>query len=478
MAGICSMVMALPSAGADVGSLVPNPPAWVTRDGGLTSGGLALGVSPNGGRVYVTGWNDSGGLGDYATAAYDARSGNRLWAAGYDGPAGSVDVAKSLSQSPDASRVYVTGYSVGIGLDYATVAYDALTGTKLWVARFNGTANENDDARVVSASPDGTHVFVTGLSRGTTTYYDYVTIAYDAQTGAPLWTARYAGPAGSDDRATALAVSPDGSRVYVTGESGSSFSDYVTVAYDGLTGSQLWVADHNGPGNGFDTPTAILVDSAGNRVFVTGVDQGGVYGANATYYDYATVAYDALSGSELWVARYNSPLGTADGLLPVDGALAIAQNPKAGLVYVTGFSKDVYPNNAAATLAYDVGTGKLVWEARYKGPGGSFASALAVSPDGTQVYVTGASRSQATDEDYATLAYDAFHGTQLWVTLYNGPANGLDRASAVVVSPNGSEVFVTGYSAGGINPYSVAATVAYCAIPLQFQVVGCLPTHP
>lgn len=72
------------------------------------------------------------------------------------------------------------------------------------------------------------------LALGLGTDYDYATVAYDAVTGAELWVARFDGPASGDDRATALGVSPDGSTVYVAGTSegdGTSY-DIATVAYD------------------------------------------------------------------------------------------------------------------------------------------------------------------------------------------------------------------------------------------------------
>jgi hypothetical protein len=55
-----------------------------------------------------------------------------------------------------------------------------------------------------------------------------------------------------------MGVSPDGSTVYVSGESedGSSGSDYATIAYDASTGSKLWTKRYNGPRNGYDFASA------------------------------------------------------------------------------------------------------------------------------------------------------------------------------------------------------------------------------
>ncbi len=69
--------------------------------------------------------------------------------------------------------------------------------------------------------------------------------------GAQLWVARYDGRY-RYDAATAMAVSPGGRRVFVTGQSAgrTTGSDYATVAYSAATGRQLWVRRYNGSGNG------------------------------------------------------------------------------------------------------------------------------------------------------------------------------------------------------------------------------------
>jgi outer membrane protein assembly factor BamB len=120
-----------------------------------------------------------------------------------------------------------TGFS-----DYATVAYSASTGTQLWVMRYSGPGNGWDTAYALGVSPDGSTVLVTGSSAGSTGSSDYATVAYDASTGTQLWVMRY-DPGNRIDTATALGVSADGSMVFVTGSSTGStgFSDYATMAY-------------------------------------------------------------------------------------------------------------------------------------------------------------------------------------------------------------------------------------------------------
>jgi DNA-binding beta-propeller fold protein YncE len=55
-----------------------------------------------------------------------------------------------------------------------------------------------------------------------------------AAPGHRLWAARYDGPAGGSDSGQSVAVSPDGTKVFVTGASDQDLSandDFATVAY-------------------------------------------------------------------------------------------------------------------------------------------------------------------------------------------------------------------------------------------------------
>ena len=232
----------------------------------------------------------------------------RLWKAGYDGPGNNTDGATALGVSLDGERLFVTGYSVDptTSYDYATVAYDAATGRQRWVARYNPAAN--DLANALAVSPDGATVIVTGQSFHQSSRYDYATVAYDAASGKRRWVARYNGPGNGDDVAYALGVSPDGARVFVTGYSSASngSKDYATVAYDADSGKRRWVARYNRPGDGDDVAYALGVSPDGARVSVTG------YGSASTL-DYATVAYGAKTGMRRWTARYKGSGNGDDG---------------------------------------------------------------------------------------------------------------------------------------------------------------------
>jgi hypothetical protein len=236
---------------------------------------IALAVDGNG-NVFVTGYSDPG---DQVTIKYSGE-GVPLWTNHY-GQAYPTAIAVDSS-----GNVFVTG-GTGVGTlnDYATVAYSN-SGEPLWTNRYNGPANHYDLALAIAVDRRG-NIFVTGLSPSAIGANDYATIAY-SNSGVPLWTNRYNGPANSEDSAKAIAVDSNGN-VFVTGHSYNGqdrvSSDYVTIAYSSV-GVPLWTNRYNGPAKGEDAAEAIAVDSSGN-VFVTG------HSWNGTNYDYVTIEYSS-----------------------------------------------------------------------------------------------------------------------------------------------------------------------------------------
>jgi hypothetical protein len=108
------------------------------------------------------------------------------------------------------------------------VAYSD-TGVPLWTNYYNGPANGDDFPHAIAVDDTGT-VFVTGYSRGAGTSNDYATVAYSGA-GMPLWTNRLNGAANNDDRAVAIGVDRAGN-VFVTGYSWASGGhDFATIKY-------------------------------------------------------------------------------------------------------------------------------------------------------------------------------------------------------------------------------------------------------
>ena len=449
--------LAAPMGGAEAATTAGGMQLWVSRYQGPWPGvdtGEDVAVSSDGARVFVTGYSaGASGDPDWATLAYDGATGATLWAARFNGQADDIDAATALAISPDDSLVFVTGHTEtqDTGQDYLTMAYDAASGGVRWVKRYNGTGSLYQVPSTIAVSPDGTKLFVTGYSIGSNDS-NYATLAYDSTTGTPLWARHYDGPGHGPDQPYGLGVSPDGSTVFVTGLSDfgpGERGDFVTLGYDVATGRRDWISRYDGPASGDDFAYSLAVMPDGSSVFVTGTSQDA-----SGLTDYGTVAINAKRGAPFWVRRFDGSAGLTD--YPT----TVGISPDGLLVFVTGFSTVVDGTYDVVTLAYDATTGSTVWARRFNGPanGSDLPEDLAVSLDGSAVYVAGVTDVAGGDHDYLTLCYDAVTGEPLGVRRYDGPGDSADRALAVAVSDQ--DVYVTGYSTGGDADLDYA-TVAY-----------------
>jgi len=106
------------------------------------------------------------------------------------------------------------------------------------------------------------------------------------------------------------------------------------------------------------------------------------------------------------------------------------------------------------------GTPQTAWVSIYDGPANDEDAATAIGIDESgNVYVTGRSIGTSyPDFDYVTIKYNSA-GQQLWVARYDGPGNYADRATAIALDGMGN-VYVTGesFNANGNTDY---ATIKY-----------------
>src|SRR5215472_1839085 len=375
---------------------------WVARFYGLGhSQPLSNALSPDGSELFVVGYSESAGFavpGHLVIVAYNAGTGAMLWV---QHPFNRNSVATSAAVSPDGSTLYVTGVVAnrsGTGGYVATFAYDAATGTRRWQASYRGSLPSNT-TQAVAASPDGREVFVVGPVKDASGSPFIVTLAYGAATGAALWTRIVKGTTGERN----LAVSPDGSAVFVagtvTGSAGGS--SFMTVAYRAATGARLWQQSYQGP-RSTSAANALTVGPDGRDVFVTGSSTDG--GSGPVLVDYATVGYDAASGSQLWARSYQPSSVISQNK---DGAVAAGVSTDGSLVFVTGTTPGFRSDSVNfTTIAAETSPGAASWIARYRGRRDfGKATDIAVSPAGQAVFVTGFVGVHDGCCDFGTVAY-------------------------------------------------------------------------
>ena len=187
----------------------------------------------------------------WTTIAYDLETGGRRWLRHRGNPE-YQNKANAIGASPDGETIYVTGFENdellfdGVG-DAVTVAYDTDTGQERWVA--NEALPAIDDAAAFNMTATNDTVYVTGAVHYTPTEVprvDALIVAYDAATGTRDWIARHnrfesqrAGLGGYDGGHW-VGLTPDGSRVILGGdaanilrlESSADHRDFAVVAYD------------------------------------------------------------------------------------------------------------------------------------------------------------------------------------------------------------------------------------------------------
>jgi DNA-binding beta-propeller fold protein YncE len=378
-----------------------------------------------------------------ATSSASVPGGTQLWVSKYRGN-DQQNYGQAVAASPDGASVYVTGVT-GVA-HFSTVAYNAATGATRWAAAFYGRGYSQPSA--IAVSPDSSKVFVTGFTSFPNACCpdQFVTVAYGAATGARLWVARTFNVVHVGSLATAIAVSPDGSSVFVAGEAGRN---PVVVAYNSATGAQRWVSRYQVPRGGITGSEGVAVSPDGSEVFLTGPFRAPPGGPR-----FATVAYNAATGAQLWAQTINGTTYSRD----------VAASPDGSAVVVSGMVTKISGGSVFTTTAYAPATGTLLWTHRFHGPGpDSVAVAVAASPDGRDVFVTGNSTAVSGVVDFTTVGYTTTSGAQLWARSYEPPAGGNvpGGGEAAGVSPDGTSVYITGGTSGTVPGSMNYVTIAY-----------------
>lgn len=358
-------------------------------------------VTPDGDRLLATIYDP----GSSSIVAIDAATGDPLWTV----ERSFIHVDAALD--PDASTVYFAGTDADSDADTASiqvVAIDVAT----------GDVASTLVHRVPDADPhDG------GISPS----FAYPRVAVDGD--GVYATARMAEKGGATIGPVRSPVSPPSVPGHVNGLGlVGNATDYnvAVVGFEKATGDLAWSYVYRNASN--DTPTDVEAD--GDRVHVTGYTF-----QNLSGFDYLTITLDAATGVEQWNDTYDGPARQQDASMTIGDPIAVDGDR----VYVTGGSTGAGMD--VATVAYDAATGDRDWVSRLDLGPWDRAHSLHVGPDG-DVHATGWTLGPRS-YDYLSLTHDADDGTVDHVRRWDGDA-GVDQAFAGTISPDGTQLVLTG----------------------------------
>lgn len=323
----------------------------------------ATAVAVSGKRVFVVGRGEGfTGDRDFLVRSYDARTGVLLWDDVFD-PSGAPTQGSQQAVAARGRTVVVAGRFFTPRYEVLVVrAYDARTGAVLWTNTFDPPG---EYAEVAAVAVAGRFVVVAGASEDAiTSEDDFLVRAIDRKDGTTRWTDVVGGTHGGDDGATALVLTK--SKAFVAGwlddgppEAGGSGNDLLVRAYDLSSGALLWEdLTDEAPGS----ERAWSVALAGGRLLVAGsasdFDEGN---------DLPLVrCYDARRGSLLW-----DDAGTEGSVFEEAQSVAVS----AEIAVVAGSVREADDPVETLVRGYSIRTGALAFEDRSEGAESGHAAA-------------------------------------------------------------------------------------------------------
>jgi len=357
-----------------------------------------------------------------------------------DGEAGveGLDLVRWVAVSPDGRHVYTAGEQ-----DNAVGVFerDSLSGRLTFVTAYIDGQDGIDGlagACWLTLSPDGAHVYVSGLTEGTVAVFER-----DATTGElTLVEVQRDGVDGVDGIAGAreAAVSPDGAHLYVAGLEDNAVAVFER---DPSTGALSFVElerDQVGGVTGLLSVRSVAVSPDGAHVYASGYDDIAV----------AVFERDPATGALTFVeAKQNGE----DGVEGLVGVAHMTLSPDGRNVYAGGWL-----TGSVVVFVRDVVTGKLTYlEKQTNGIDGvtdlAFPAAIAVSPDGVQVYV-----AALNGDAIVVFARAADSGA---LTFLEAQTEGIgdemsgDELVAVAVSPDAAHVYAAVQADDSLSVFAV-----------------------
>jgi hypothetical protein len=335
------------------------------------------------------------------------------------------DEGSGVATAPDNS-VYVTGTTDSFGagdLDAFLLKYDA-TGALQWERTF-GTAPSDSSSladefgRAVAVSPDGLAIYISGQFGNGSLF-----LARFDPDGNLEWQRTW-----GDNGSIATGVAATSTDVYVTGSTDpiDRQRDAILLKFS-ADGTLQWNIAWGG--EGFDNAHDVAV----------GTD--GVYFAGDTSPNAAFVAKVDSNGTVLWARQWEAL--DRDGFPGLTSAFGMGTTADGGVV-ITGNASDISTLKNIILVKYS-STGTLVWQ-KIGGPGFGGGNDVAEAADGS-LFVTGGIVASTKDPDvlggFAFVAEFGADGRKKKASTWGGSPNDSAQGEGIAISANGT-IAVAGF---------------------------------
>jgi len=236
-------------------------------------------------------------------------------------------------------------------------------------------------------------------------------------------------------------VSPDGKNVYVASELDNSVAAFIRDTTTGLLTYIQILKDGSGGVDGLSAAMDIAISNDGKSIYVTGRADDAV----------AVFARDLTTGSLSFIEMHKDGVEGVDGLNDPWGGICIS--PDDEFLYVTGAS-----DNAIAVFSRNTTTGALSFiEKIADGAAGvtnfSFPQDVIISPDGQFLFAAAQSSDAVAVFSRNTISGELTYNMS--VADGTGSIDGLDGASELAISGNGTNLYVHGRLENAIAVFTI-----------------------
>ena len=352
---------------------------------------------------------------------------------GESGSAG-LESTRQATVSPDGRHVYAVGaHSDAVSVLSRNPTTGALTVVEVLKDGVDGV-DGLDAAESVAISPDGSHVYVAGLSDDAVAVF-----SRNPTTGALSFVEVHKdGVDGVDGLrwAHSVTVSPDGRHLYAA----AAIDNAVAVfSRNSTTGTLTFVEVHKDGVDGvdgLDGARSVAVSPDGKHLYT------------AAEFDNAVAVFsrDSTTGALTLVEVLKDGVGDIDGLF----------NPKS--VTVSPDGRHFYSASVSAVAAFsrDSTTGALTFVEDHRDiVGHSGAHYVTVSPDGTHLYA-----AYLGGNSVGVFSRNSTTGALAFVEVHTddvGGVRGLDGVWSVTASPDGKHLYASATRNNSVAVFSVTS---------------------